>query len=42
MVEQRTALANQTRSLATEQGVEIPVRIHILQLRLPDIIEDAE
>ncbi|MCB6145430.1 hypothetical protein LHK12_10985 [Providencia rettgeri] len=42
MVEQRTALANQARSLAAEQGVEIPVGIHILQQRLPDIIEDAE
>lgn len=38
MVEQRTALANQ----AQEQGVEIPVGIHILQQRLPDIIEDVE
>ncbi len=42
MVEQRTALANQARSLAAEQGIEIPVGIHILQQRLPDIIEDAE
>lgn len=42
MVEQRTALANQARSLAAEQGVEIPAGIHILQQRLPDIIEDAE
>lgn len=42
MVEQRTALANQARSLAAEQGVEIPVGIHILQQRLTDIIEDAE
>ncbi|MDF0533517.1 IS110 family transposase [Shewanella sp. A32] len=41
MVEQRTALANQVRSLAAEQGIEIPVGIHILQQRLPNIIEDA-
>lgn len=41
MVEQRTALANQARSLAAEQGIEIPVGINILQRRLPDIIEDA-
>lgn len=34
MVEQRTALANQTRSLAAEQGTESPVGIHILQQRL--------
>lgn len=42
MVEQRAALANQAHSLAAEQGIEIPVGIHILPLRLPDIIEDAE
>ncbi|NDO83807.1 IS110 family transposase [Citrobacter sp. NCU1] len=42
MVEQRTALANQARSLAAEQGIEIPIGIHVLQHRLPDIIEDAE
>ena len=42
MVEQRTAQVNQARSLAAEQGIEIPVGIHILQQRLPDIIEDAE
>ena len=42
MVEQHTALANQARSLAAEQGIEIPIGIHILQHRLPDIIEDAE
>ncbi|TDN47193.1 transposase [Buttiauxella sp. JUb87] len=42
MVEQRTVQANQARSLAAEQGIEIPVGIHILQQRLPDIIEDSE
>lgn len=42
MVEQHTALINQARSLAAEQGIEIPVGIHVLQHRLPDIIEDAE
>ena len=42
MVEQRTALANQARSLAAEQGIEIPIGIHVLQHRLPDIFEDAE
>ncbi|ENM5767380.1 transposase [Vibrio mimicus] len=42
MVELRTALTNQACSLAAEQGIEIPVGIHILQQRLPDIIEDAE
>ena len=36
------ALANQARSLAAEQGIEIPVGIPILQQRLPDMIEDAE
>ncbi len=35
MVEQRTALVNQARSLAAEQGIEIPVGIHVLQHRLP-------
>lgn len=29
MVEQRTALANQVRSLAAEQGIEIPVGIYV-------------
>ena len=42
MVEQRTAAANQARALAAEQGVEIPVGIHILQQRLASIIEDPE
>lgn len=42
MVEHRIALANQVQSLATEQGVESPVGIHVLQQRLPDIIEDTE
>ncbi|WP_340619051.1 transposase [Xenorhabdus entomophaga] len=31
MVEQRTAIANQARGLAAEQGIEIPVGISILQ-----------
>lgn len=39
MVEQRTALAYQARSLEAEQVIEIPVGIHGLQHRLPDIIE---
>ncbi|CAI0843513.1 Transposase [Serratia quinivorans] len=42
MVEQRTAQVNQARSLAAEQGIELPVGIHFLQQRLPDITEDAE
>ncbi len=42
MVERRTALANKARSLAAEQGIETPIGIHVLQHRLPDIIEDAE
>lgn len=42
MVEQRTALANQARSLAAQQGVEILIGIYILQQRLPDITDDAE
>jgi transposase len=37
MVEQRTELANQLRSLLAEYGFTIPVRI----LRLPELIEDA-
>ncbi len=42
MVEQSTAMANQARALAAEQKIEIPAGIHILQRRLPDIIEDPE
>lgn len=41
MVEQRTALANQLRSLLAEYGVIIPVGIQRLQQQLPDLIEDA-
>jgi len=41
MVEQRTALANQVRSLLTEYGFAIPVGILLLQQRLPELIEDA-
>jgi len=40
MVEQRTAVANQARALAAEQGIELPVGIHILSQRLPELIED--
>jgi len=42
MVEQRTAIVNQTRVLIAEQGVTIPVGINVLQQQLPDIIEDAD
>ncbi|MEA9392785.1 IS110 family transposase [Acerihabitans sp. TG2] len=42
MVEQRTAIVNQTRALIAEQGVTIPVGINVLQQQLPDIIEDAD
>lgn len=41
IVEQRTALANQLRSLLTEYGIIIPVGIQRLQQQLPDLIEDA-
>ncbi|OAT14641.1 transposase [Buttiauxella noackiae ATCC 51607] len=41
MVEQRTALANQHRSLLAEYGIIIPVGIQRLQQQLPDLIEDA-
>ena len=41
MVEQRTALANQLRSLLAEYGIIIPVGIQRLQQQLPDLIEDA-
>ncbi len=36
MVEQRTAVENQARALAAEQGIELPVGVHILSQRLPD------
>ncbi len=41
MVEQRTALANQLRSLLAEYGFTIPVWILRLQQQLPELIEDA-
>lgn len=41
MVEQRTALANQLRSLLAEYGLIIPVGIQSLQQHLPGLIEDA-
>jgi len=41
MVEQRTALANQLRSLFAEYGLIIPVGIQCLQQRLPELIENA-
>lgn len=41
MVEQRTALANQIRSLLAEYGLIIPVGIQCLQQQLPELIEDA-
>ncbi|EEU6052755.1 transposase [Salmonella enterica] len=41
MVEQRTALANQLRSLLAEYGFTIPVGILPLQQQLPELIEDA-
>ncbi len=41
MVEQRTALANQLRSLLAECGLIIPVGIQRLQQQLPELIEDA-
>ncbi|UIN02557.1 IS110 family transposase [Yersinia ruckeri] len=41
MVEQRTALANQLRSLLAEYGLIIPVGIQRLQQQLPELIEDA-
>lgn len=39
--EQRTALANQIRSLLTEYGLIIPIGIQCLQQQLPELIEDA-
>ncbi|WP_407079468.1 IS110 family transposase [Candidatus Regiella insecticola] len=42
MVEQRTALSNQIRALAEEQGISIPVGINILQQQLPELLEDVE
>jgi transposase len=41
MVEQRTALANQLRSLLAENGLILPVGIRRLQQQLPELIEDA-
>lgn len=41
MVEQRTAMANQLRSLLAEYGFTIPVGILRLQQQLPELIEDA-
>lgn len=41
MVEQRTALANQLRSLLAEYGFTIPVGILHLQQQLPELIEDV-
>lgn len=41
MVEQRTALANQLRSLIAEYGLIIPVGIQRLEQQLPEFIEDA-
>lgn len=41
MVEQRTALTNQLRSLFAEYGLIIPVGIQCLQQRLPELIENA-
>lgn len=41
MVEQRTALTNQLRSLLAEYGFTIPVGIIRLQQHLPELIEDA-
>ncbi|MFM0961184.1 hypothetical protein WFM01_17155 [Yersinia enterocolitica] len=41
MVEQRTALANQLRSLLAEYGLIIPAGIQRLQQQLLELIEDA-
>jgi len=41
MVEQRTALANQLRSLLAEYGLIIPVGIQCLQQHLSEFIEDT-
>lgn len=41
MVEQRTALANQLRSLLTENGLILPVGSQRLQQQLLELIEDA-
>ncbi|ECG8516268.1 IS110 family transposase [Salmonella enterica subsp. salamae] len=41
MVEQRTALANQLRSLLAEYGVSLSAGILHLQQQLPEVIEDA-
>ncbi|AJI94300.1 transposase family protein [Yersinia ruckeri] len=39
MVEQRTALANQLRSLLAEYGLIIPAGIQRLQQQLPDLLK---
>ncbi|WP_225817139.1 IS110 family RNA-guided transposase, partial [Photorhabdus antumapuensis] len=41
MVEQRTALVNQTRALLAEQGIVIPAGIQQLRQALPDILEEG-
>ncbi|WP_244986329.1 IS110 family transposase [Serratia symbiotica] len=41
MVEQRTALVNQLRSLLAEYGLIIPVGIQSIQQHLSEFIEDA-
>ncbi len=41
MVKQRTALANQLRSLLAEYGFAIPVGLLRHQQKLPKLIEDA-
>lgn len=41
MVEQRTALANQLRSLLAENGLILPVGLQRIQQQLPELIEDA-
>lgn len=41
MVEQRTALANQIRSLLAQYGLIIPVGIQFLQQHLTELIDDA-
>jgi transposase len=42
MVQDRTAKANQVRTLASEDGVVFPQGINELRLRLPEALEDPE
>ncbi len=42
LIEERTALVNQTRGLLAEYGIVVPQGIEKIRKALPDILEDAE